>query len=116
VTLAFARDLRRNPTDAEKVLWRELRAKRFIKYKFRRQQPLGPFIVDFVCLQRRLIIEADGGHHARTVEEDLARTRWLESQGFRLMRFWNNQILFELASVLEVIASALDGFEVSPSP
>jgi very-short-patch-repair endonuclease len=71
--------------------------------RFRRQQPIGPYIVDFVCLEKRLVIELDGGQHAEQPEYDAERTAWLESQGFRVMRFWNNQVLEEIEIVKEAI-------------
>ncbi len=88
-----ARRLRKHPTDAERLLWRHLRLRQLGGYKFRRQQPLGPYIVDFVCLAKRLIVEVDGGQHAEQAEEDAQRTAWLEAQGFRVLRFWNTEVL-----------------------
>jgi len=82
--------------------------KRFSGYKFRRQQPIGPFIADFVCLRCRLIVEADGGQHTGTAEYDEKRTAWLEAQGFRVLRFWNNDILQRSDEVLDSILNALD--------
>ena len=73
----------------------------------RRQQPLGRYIVDFVCLEKRLIVELDGGQHAEQVLSDTARTAWLETQGFRVLRFWNNEVLSEIESVKEAIREAL---------
>src|SRR5207253_3176471 len=75
---------------------------------FRRQVPLGPYVVDFACLEVRLLIEVDGGQHADQVERDNRRTAWLESQGFRLLRFWNGQVLKETDSVVETIWIALE--------
>ena len=102
----FARQLRRNLTDAERVLWRHLRAHRFQGQKFRRQQPLGPYILDFVHFGSKLVIEADGGQHAESTR-DAVRDAWLNSEGFRVLRFWNDQILRETEAVLEVILQAL---------
>jgi very-short-patch-repair endonuclease len=107
----FARQLRRDMTDAERCLWYHLRARRFDSEKFRRQEPIGPYIVDLVSHRSRLIIELDGGQHAERVEHDRERTRWLESRGYRVIRFWNNQMLTETETVLEAIALAL-----APSP
>ncbi len=76
--------------------------------KFRRQQPIGPYIVDFVCFEKRLIIEVDGGQHAQRVEDDNARTEELRSQGFQVLRFWNNQILREIDSVKAAILEVLE--------
>jgi BirA family biotin operon repressor/biotin-[acetyl-CoA-carboxylase] ligase len=107
----FARQLRRDMTDAERCLWKQLRAHRFASEKFRRQEPTGPYIVDFVSHRSRLIIELGGGQHAVQVEHDRERTRWLEGRGYRVVRFWNNQVLTETESVLEAIALVL-----APSP
>ena len=98
-----AKSLRGNQTDAEWRLWQALRRRRFAGYKFRRQHPLGNYIVDFVCYEKKLIVEADGGQHAEQTQYDSDRTRWLESQGFKVLRFWNNEILANTESVLEVI-------------
>lgn len=99
--------LRSNQTDAEKQLWYCLRANRFLNLKFKRQKPIGLYIVDFICLDKMLIIELDGGQHAVQLGYDLKRTQFLESQGFRVLRFWNNQVLSELESVLEEIRQQL---------
>ncbi len=105
-----AKNLRRDMTDAERKLWYRLRAG-WVGVKFRRQQPIGAYIVDFVCFERRLIVELDGGQHADAVEKDAARTRWLESQGFTVLRFWNNDIMTNIEGCLTRIMEAL-----SPSP
>lgn len=109
----FAKQLRQNLTDAERVLWRHLRAHRFQGQKFRRQQPLGPYILDFVHFGAKLVIEADGGQHSES-SSDAVRDDWLTSEGFRVLRFWNHQILREPEAVLEQILSALQ--VSSPSP
>ncbi len=101
-----ARHLRHNPTEAERTLWRLLRARRFHDHKFRRQHPIGPFIADFTCVAARLIIEADGGQHA-DAPADMRRTAWLERQGWRVIRFWNNDILANPEYVAETILAAL---------
>ncbi len=111
-----ARDLRRNQTDAEKLLWYHLRNRAPAGFKFRRQHPIGPFIVDFVCQERRLITELDGGQHASQVEADRRRTHYLESRGFKVVRFWNHQVLGELESVLTVIHGMLVSDPPSPRP
>lgn len=103
---ARARQLRREMTDAERLLWRRLRSKQ-LGYGFRRQVPFGRYIVDFVCFDRRLVIEVDGGHHAEQVAYDTERTQWLESYGFRVLRFWNNDVLREIEGVLQAILAAL---------
>jgi len=106
----FASSLRRNMTDAEQLLWRHLRAHRLCGRKFRRQQPLAPYVVDFVHFGARLVIEADGGQHNHSVH-DVHRDAWLREQGFRVLRFWNNEILQSHEAVLSVILAAL-----SPGP
>ena len=111
---ARARDLRNNPTEAERTLWQHLRLCQLGGYKFRRQQPLGPYIVDFVCLEKRLIIEVDGGQHGEQAARDTGRSAWLEAQGFRVLRFWNHEVLREIEAVKEVVAGALGCFEPPP--
>ena len=110
----FAKHLRRNMTDAEKLLWRHLRGHRLAGQKFRRQQPLGPYVVDFVHFGARLIVEADGGQHDTSVK-DAQRDEWLKGQGFRVLRFWNNEILLNTDDVLAVIFEVV-GDSCSPSP
>src|SRR5207302_6077655 len=87
-----ARELRRDATDAERRLWSALRDRRLRGYRFRRQHPIGNYIVDFACTRHCVIVEADGGQHADS-EADRDRTAWLESQGWQVLRFWNNDIL-----------------------
>ncbi|HET8564402.1 MAG TPA: endonuclease domain-containing protein [Candidatus Binatia bacterium] len=103
-----ARRLRNNPTEAEGVLWQHLRLRQLGGYKFRRQQPLGCYIVDFVCLEKRLVIEVDGGQHDQRSNYDNQRTVWLEGQGFRVLRFWDNEVLRETGVVKEAIWEALN--------
>ena len=114
-TASRARNLRKQSTDAEQVLWRHLRSRQLAGCKFRRQAPLGKYIVDFLCYERNLVIEIDGGQHQLRTEEDSIRTNWLEAQGFRVVRFWNNQVLAETEAVLEAILRELQS-EESPSP
>ncbi|MDH4418346.1 MAG: endonuclease domain-containing protein [Acidovorax sp.] len=102
----FTKSLRQNMTDAEQLLWRHLRAHRMDGQKFRRQQPIGPYIVDFVHFGLRLIVEADGGQHVDS-EHDATRDAWLRLQGFTLLRFWNNDILHNTDAVLEAIWHAM---------
>ena len=111
-----AKELRIQQTEAEKLLWSRLRSKRLDGIKFRRQQPLGKYIVDFVSLENRLVIEIDGGQHnqERQMENDMHRTNWLEKDGFRVIRFWNNNVLLNIDGVLITIKQALIG--KSPSP
>ena len=111
----FAKDLRQNMTDAEQLLWRHLRAHRLNGQKFRRQQPIGPYIVDFVHLGAKLIVEADGGHHNQS-EKDAVRDEWLTSQGFKVMRFWNNDVLSNTDAVLTAILDALAPSPPTPLP
>jgi very-short-patch-repair endonuclease len=101
-----ARDLRRNATEAETALWRVLRSRQLVGAKFRRQQPLGPYIVDFVDFGHRVVVEADGGQHSENARDE-ARDAWLTQQGFRVLRFWNNDILANPQGVLETIAAEL---------
>ena len=86
-----AQKLRNELTATEQLLWSRLRRRQMLGHKFRRQQVLGPFIVDFVCLEKKLIVELDGGQHADEKEYDTQRTDWLERHGFRVLRFWDNQ-------------------------
>jgi primosomal protein N' (replication factor Y) len=102
----FARALRRSMTDAERKLWFHLRNRAFMGHKFRRQQPIGPYVADFVCIERRLIVEADGGQHSNA-HADNQRTRYLRSRGYRVLRFWNNDVLVRTQAVLEQIHAAL---------
>lgn len=99
IQTARARQLRQNQTAAEKKLWYALRARRFQGLKFRRQVPIGPFIVDFYCAEHRLIVEADGGQHADN-PNDIERDQWLSQQGYRVLRYWNPDILGNLLGVL----------------
>jgi very-short-patch-repair endonuclease len=103
-----ARELRNNPTQAERLLWQHLRLRQLAGYKFRRQQPLGNYIVDFVCLEKRLAIEVDGGQHSTQVAYDEQRTAWLEEQGFRVLRFWDNEVIHNIEAVKEAIWQALE--------
>ncbi|HEV8719793.1 MAG TPA: DUF559 domain-containing protein [Candidatus Binatia bacterium] len=112
-----ARQLRKNLTDAERLLWRKLRLWQVDGFKFRRQQPLGRYIVDFVCLEKRMIIEVDGGQHAEDANYDTDRDAWLRNQGFVILRFWNNDVLKNIDGVLEVIAKNLQSTPyLNPSP
>src|SRR5580704_2756915 len=104
---ADARRLRREQTDAESVLWQHLRGKRLNGAKFRRQHLIGDHIADFCCLKHRLIVEVDGGQHADEVEKDAARTHHLEEHGFRVIRFWNDDVLKNIEGVLTSIEDAL---------
>src|SRR5579872_4882043 len=111
-TTAASRRLRRDATMAEQRLWYRIRSRSTLGMKFVRQEPIGPYIVDFVCREYRLIIEVDGGQHAEN-ERDVVRDHWLHDHGYRVMRFWNNEVLENTEGVLETIADALRS---SPSP
>ena len=115
MTRDFAKSLRANMADAEQRLWYRLRAHRFRGFKFKRQVPVGPYIVDFACLADRLIIEVDGGQHVDS-RSDPRRDQWLKDQGFRVLRFWNNEVLNNLDGVLEVIIKHLGPASTAPSP
>jgi very-short-patch-repair endonuclease len=105
ILLSRAKQMRSNMTDAEKVLWKHLR-RNTLGVKIKRQQPLGHYIVDFVCFEHKIIIEADGNHHAGSAYDKI-RDAWLESQGFRVLRFWNYEILENPEGVLEKIRLAM---------
>ncbi|MEW6681603.1 MAG: endonuclease domain-containing protein [Nitrospirota bacterium] len=112
-----ARQLRSSLTPAEQALWRQLRLRQVDGFKFRRQQPLGPYVVDFACLEARLIVEVDGGHHLSAREYDAERSEWLQSQNFRVLRFWNHEVLTETEGVIGVIEHALNTSpHLSPPP
>lgn len=104
---ANAQRLRRDMTDAERALWKELRYKRLGGHRFRRQVPLGRYVADFACMAPKLVLEVDGGQHADRTAHDAARSAWLKSQGFRVLRFWNNEVLSNMEGVLSVIAGTL---------
>ncbi|WP_440223300.1 endonuclease domain-containing protein [Dokdonella sp. MW10] len=108
---AFAKALRSDMTDAERRLWFHLRAHRFLGAKFRRQQPIGPYVVDFVHFASRVIVEADGGGHAGSTR-DGARDAWLGGKGFTVMRFWNDDILLRTDEVLAEIVLAIEREDV----
>ncbi|MGL4767970.1 MAG: endonuclease domain-containing protein [Formosimonas sp.] len=111
----FAKFMRQNPTEAENRLWYYLRAKRTFDVKFKRQVPIGRYIVDFACLSHRLIIEADGGQHADGA--DIERDAVLRQAGFTVLRFWNHEIMQQTEAVLEAIRLALQDLqEPQPSP
>ena len=104
---ALQRDLRGHMTDAENCLWRRLRGRQITGCKFRRQHPFMDYVLDFVCLEKRLVVEVDGGQH-QDCEQDLIRDRRLNDAGFRVLRFWNNQVLAETDAVVESIWTALN--------
>ena len=108
------RRLRKNMTDAERRLWWSLQRKQLGGLKFRRQHPFGDYIIDFVCLKAKLAVEVDGGQHSEN-EADAARTEFLERAGFRILRFWNNDVLRDTEAVVETILDALRGSTPPPS-
>lgn len=112
-----ARRLRRNQTDAERKLWQKLRHRQLIGARFRRQHPIGPFIADFCSTEHRLVIELDGRHHASQGGRDRERTKYLNHRGYRVLRFWDDEVLKETAVVVEVIAGTIrKGSRNGPSP
>jgi very-short-patch-repair endonuclease len=112
----FARELRRNSTDAERLLWRHLRARRLAGHKFKRQCPVGKYIVDFVCWETKLIVELDGGQHADNAL-DIERDEYLAAEGFKVLRIWNPEVFNNTAGVLERIwAFILELSHEEPSP
>ena len=111
---AKARELRKQSTDAENALWYFLRNRQLTGYKFRRQAPVGKYIVDFLCFERKLVVELDGGQHQERTTYDSERTKMLEARGYRVVRFWSSQIFEEIESVQEAILIALN--EGTPSP
>ena len=99
----IAKALRKRLTDTERLLWRHLRAKQLEGLKFRRQEPIGRYIVDFVCHEKRIVIEVDGGQHSTDKNRDAERDKWLNKQGYKVLRFWNNEVLKNIQGVLHVI-------------
>ncbi|HEV8226301.1 MAG TPA: DUF559 domain-containing protein [Methylomirabilota bacterium] len=112
----YARNLRRSQTNAERKLWLLLRDRRLAGFKFHRQHPLGPFIVDFCCTEAKVLVELDGGQHALTHDSDAARSSYLTGQGYAVLRFWNNEVLGNTSGVLERIVEALRLGQRRPSP
>ena len=99
----IAKNLRKQSTDAERKLWQHLRAKQLQGLKFRRQAPMGNYVLDFICYEKNLVIELDGGQHSIERRKDEIRDNWLKKQGFKVLRLWNNEVLTNTAGVLEVI-------------
>ena len=116
VHIALARGLRRRMTDAERLLWRHLRGRHFQRWKFRRQHPLSSYIVDFACLSTGLVIELDGGQHLERIENDAGRAAALTEAGFRVIRFWNDDVLVHTDTVLGEILTALQQVPPHPGP
>ncbi|MGB7803481.1 endonuclease domain-containing protein [Buttiauxella sp.] len=112
-TKTYVKTLRQTMTPQEQLLWRLLRNRHFSNYKFRRQHPVGPFIVDFACLRPKVIIELDGGQHSESHRYDESRTLWLELRGWRVLRFWNNEFTHNTDDVLTLILDTLAAVSVS---
>lgn len=111
-----ARSLRRNQTEAERRLWMRLRFRQVDGAKFRRQHPIGPFIADFFCLERSLVVELDGGQHALHTERDQRRTEFFTLHGYQVIRFWNHEVLEDMDAVLQRILDVLQHPHPSPLP
>ena len=114
ITLENSRRLRNGMTDAERKLWQHLRGSQLDGLKFRRQHPIPPYIADFCCIERKLIVELDGSQHNE--HKDAARTRFLESQGWKVVRFWDNEALLQTEAVVEAIWNALGNRTLTPTP
>ncbi|RJR43465.1 MAG: endonuclease domain-containing protein [Deltaproteobacteria bacterium] len=112
----LARVMRKNMTDAERRLWYRLRDRRLGEWKFRRQHPVGPYIVDFICIEKKVVIEVDGGQHGEYEEADRQRTAFLTEQGYRVMRFWNHEVLQETDAVMDTIFGSLEDLPPPPGP
>lgn len=106
-TTSKARSMRTEMTDVERLLWQSLRYKQLNGHRFRRQHPISSYISDFACIEQKLVIELDGGQHQEQIAYDEQRTEFIEAQGWRVLRFWNNDVLNNLAGVLERIAENL---------
>ena len=106
-SIRLARRLRANQTDAEAVLWNRIRNRQIDGHKFARQVPIGAYICDFVCREKQIVIEVDGGQHDARQERDAQRTRFLEGKGYRVLRFWNNEVLGNIEGVLLMIRNSL---------
>ena len=107
MTTHNARNLRRASTDAERAFWNHVRDRRLDGHRFRRQVPIGPYVADFVCPAAKLIVELDGGQHHERADADERRTRWLEGEGYRVLRIWNNDVLANMPGVLHSLLTAL---------
>ncbi|MBX3650914.1 MAG: endonuclease domain-containing protein [Burkholderiales bacterium] len=109
----FARSLRKSETDAERKIWQQLRSRNLNGAKFRRQHPIGHYVVDFICINEKLIIELDGSQHQQHKDYDAERTAFLEQSGYRVLRFWDNDVLLRTESVMQAI---FDAVLASPHP
>ncbi|WP_299860195.1 endonuclease domain-containing protein [uncultured Hoeflea sp.] len=115
-TKALAPQMRKQPTDGEHLLWFELRNRQLNGFRFSRQVRLGQYICDFCCRTQKLVVELDGSHHALIETEDAKRTAWLTQSGYSVLRFWNDEIAFGRAAVLDTILAALEGRLKPPHP
>ncbi len=108
--IQIAKNMRSNMTKEEVKLWNILRAKRFYNYKFKRQVPIGNYIVDFLCKEKNLIVEIDGGQHNETLNKikDIKRTNYLESKGYKVIRFWNSEVWDNIEGVCDILKRELD--------
>jgi very-short-patch-repair endonuclease len=111
-----ARQLRHDQTEVEKKLWARLRARQINGVKFRRQHPIGPFIADFCCFEQRLVVELDGGQHASKTADDQRRSASLAKRGYRVLRFWDNEVMENIDGVLQQIAESLGEPSVNSEP
>ena len=111
----FAKRLRRDQTDAESVFWYNVRSRGLAGFKFKRQYPIAPYIVDFICIEAKLVVELDGGQHATQRFYDEKRTEFLEAQGYWVLRFWSNEVFTNRDGVLEAVLRALRSVD-TPSP
>jgi len=111
-----ARKLREVQTDVESKLWMRLRARQLMGAKFRRQHPIGPFIADFCCVEAGVVVELDGGQHAEQIAADEKPTKVIEQRGYKVIRFWDNEVIGNIEGVLQSIGAALDGPHPSPLP
>jgi very-short-patch-repair endonuclease len=115
-TSSHAKKLRKNMTDAERKLWTHLRGRQLTGVKFRRQHQIGPYVVDFITFEPKLIIELDGGHHVLQLADDSKRSDWLTSNDFTVLRFWNHEVLQQTDAVLQTITERLNALHPSPLP
>ena len=113
MTIERARQLRKAMTEPERKLWRALRGRQLEGFRFRRQHPIGICVADFVCLEKRLVIEVDGGQHGEPAQiaHDARRTQWLEAEGYRVIRVWNRDVMDNLYGVVILILETLEARE-----
>jgi very-short-patch-repair endonuclease len=111
-----ARKLRESQTNVENRLWARLRDRQIAGVKFRRQHPIGPFIADFCCVEAGVVVELDGGQHAEQFAADERRTKFIEQRGYKVLRFWDNEVIVNIEGVLQCINAALDHPHPSPLP